>query len=296
MVNYKMDQPMVFVIIVNWNLKDDTISCIESVLAGSYTRRRVVVVDNGSNDGSVTAFTARFGKDVDLIVNKKNVGFAEGVNMGIRHALAQGADLVLLLNNDTVIAPDMIEKLVATANRWPNVGIFAPAIFYYDQPDRVWRLGDRHHRWLSFPLKVSSRILKARYIPEILPVDYVTGCGMLIRREVFSAIGLFDSRYFMYYEDADFCWRATTAGFAIACVPAARMWHKVSRSARQDTIRQRYLKTRHRVQFYKYHYSFPAWIYLTLGTLWTILADLLRGNWQAAWACAKGFCYGWCIR
>jgi GT2 family glycosyltransferase len=285
-----VSQPTAFVIILNWNLKDDTIACAESVLAGSYARQRVVVVDNGSQDGSVSALTDRFGEAIDLIANEENVGFARGINVGIRHALAQGADWVLLLNNDTTVAPDMIERLMAVANRQAGAGILAPAIFYYDQPERVWRLGDRHHRWLPIPLKIPARNLKAR---EVLPVDYVTGCGMLIRRQVFSVIGLFDPQYFMYYEDADFCMRAAKADFAIVCVPAARMWHKVSHSTRRDVSRQRYLKTRYRVQFYRHHYSLPAWVYLILSILWMTLKDLLRGDRQAAWACVRGFYHGW---
>ncbi|MCK4452603.1 MAG: glycosyltransferase family 2 protein, partial [Anaerolineae bacterium] len=122
---------------------------------------------------------------------------------------------------------------------------------------------------------------------------YVTGCGMLIRRQVFSVIGLFDPQYFMYYEDADFCRRAAKADFAIVCVPAARMWHKVSRSTRRDVSRQRYLKTRYRAQFYRHHYSLPAWVYLILSILWMTLKDLLRGDRQAAWACVRGFYHGW---
>jgi GT2 family glycosyltransferase len=285
-----VNQPTVFVVILNWNLKEDTISCAESVLAGSYARQQVIVVDNGSQDGSVSAITSHFGEAIDLIVNEENLGFARGINVGIRHALAQGADWILVLNNDTVIAPDMVEQLMAAASRRADVGILAPTIFYYDQPDRVWRIGDRHYRWLPFPLRVPARKLKTQ---EVLPVDYVTGCGMLIRRRVFSTIGLFNPQYFMYYEDADFCRRATKAGSVILCVAAARMWHRVSHSTQRSVSRQRYLRTRYRVQFYRHHYSFPSWIYLILSTPWVILRDLLRGDGQAALACARGFYYGW---
>ena len=285
-----MGKREVFVVILNWNLKDDTIACVNSVLAGSYKCLRVAVVDNGSQDGSASALADRFGEAIDLIINEENLGFAKGINVGIRHALAQAADWVLLLNNDTIIAPDMVERLMAEAGRRPDVGILAPAIFYHDQPDRVWRLGDRHHSWLPIPLKVPTRELKTR---ETLAIDFVTGCGMLIRRQVFSAVGLFDPKYFMYYEDADFCWRAAQAGFAIVCVPAARMWHKVSRSTRGDISHQRYLQHRHRVQFYRHRCSSLAWLYLIPSTLGAMLKDLARGNGRAAWACARGFYHGW---
>jgi GT2 family glycosyltransferase len=289
-----MERPKVFIIIPNWNLKDDTIACVESVLAGGYTPQRVTVVDNGSSDGSASAIADRFGKSIDLIANKTNMGFAAGVNVGIRHALAHDADWVLLLNNDIVIAPDMVERLMAVASRRPDIGILGPAIFYYDQPDRVWRLGDRHPRWSPIPLKVSAKALQTGV--EVLPVDYVTGCGMLIRRQVFFTVGLFDPGYFMYYEDADFCRRAIRAGFSIVCVPAARMWHKISGSTRGDVSHQRYLRTRYRVRFYRHHCSLLALGYLSLSVLWTMLASALKGDREAVWACAQGFYHGWRYR
>ncbi|HXF69363.1 MAG TPA: glycosyltransferase family 2 protein [Thermoflexus sp.] len=287
----EMARPKVFVVILNWNLKDDTIACVESVLSSSYTPQGVVVVDNGSSDGSASAIANRFGERVVLLANQANVGFAAGVNVGIRYALAQGADWVLLLNNDTIIAPDMIERLIAAADRYPDIGILAPVIFYHDRPSQIWQLGAQHRRWLPIPFRVSAKALRSE--KDLLPVDYVTGCGMLIRRDVFLTIGLFDPSYFMYYEDADFCRRAVKAGFSIGCVPAARMWHKVSRSTRGDVSRKYYLKTRYRVQFYRHHYSLAAWIYLTMSVLGTMLVTALRGEGKAAWACARGFYHGW---
>jgi GT2 family glycosyltransferase len=286
----EMDEPKVFVIILNWNLKDDTIACVDSVLASGYAGQQIVVVDNGSQDGSVQALTSRYGDTLYLIAHEENLGFARGVNAGIRHALSQGADWILLLNNDTVIAPDMVERLITAADCQPDAGILAPAIFYYDQPDVVWRLGDRHHRWLPIPTKVPPEEIETQ---EVLSVDYVTGCGMLVRREVFSVIGLFDPQYFMYYEDADFCRRAAKAGFSILCVAGARIWHKVSRSSHRHVGRLRYLRTRYRVQFYRQHFAFPAWGYLFLSTTWVVLKDLFRGDIPSARASARGFYHGW---
>ncbi|MEM4202701.1 MAG: glycosyltransferase family 2 protein [Candidatus Methanomethylicaceae archaeon] len=288
-----MGLPKVFVVVLNWNLKDDTIACIESVLASSYKPASVIVVDNGSLDGSAAYIADHFGKSIDLIVNETNMGFAAGVNVGIRHALAHNADWILLLNNDAIIAPDMIEQLMAVADCRPDIGILGPAIFYYDQPDRVWRLGDRHPGWSPIPFKISERVLRKGN--EILPVDYVTGCGMLIRRQVFSSIGLFDPSYFMYYEDADFCRRAKQAGFSIVCVPAAKMWHKISGSTRTNISYQYYLKTRSRVHFYRRHYSLLALGYLILYIIWTILAYTFKGDGKVIRACIKGFYHGWRI-
>lgn len=287
----EVSQPKVFIVVPNWNLKKDTIACVKSLLSSNYPLQRVIVVDNGSSDGSASAIAGYFGDNVALIVKEVNVGFAAGANAGIQYALDQGADWVLLLNNDTLVAPDMIARLVAAARRYPHVGILAPAIFYYDQPDRVWRLGDRHSRWMPIPFKISAKELRSG--KEILPVDYVTGCGMFVRRQVFLTIGLFNPRYFMYYEDADFCRRAVRAGFSIACVPDAHMWHKVSGSTRGDVSLKYYWRTRSRVQFYRQHYTLPAWLFLTMSILWTMLMVGLRGDRKAMGACAKGFYHGW---
>jgi len=286
-----MGESKVFIIIPNWNLKDDTIICVRSVLAGSYAQQRVVVVDNGSSDGSVEALSEHFGEAIDLIVSCENIGFAAAVNLGIRYALSQGADWVLILNNDTTVAPDMLEQLMAVATSRPDIGILGPAIFYYNQPDRVWHLGDRHPSWSPIPFRISANILQTE--KGILPVNYVTGCGMLIRREVFQTIGMFDEGYFMYYEDADFCRRAEQAGFSIACVPAARMWHKVSGSTRGDISYQLYLKTRSRVRFYRRHYSLVSLGYLILNILCSILIEAFKGNKKTVRAYIKGFYHGW---
>ncbi len=283
-----MVRPRVFAVVLNWNLRDDTIACVESVLASSYSRLSVIVVDNASTDDSVEVIRDHFGDKVELLTNHQNVGFAAGVNVGIQRALAGGADWVLLLNNDTVIAADMVERLVTSAARVKGAGILAPAIFYHDSPHKLWRLGDRQLSWMPIPVPV-TRMGNA----DVIPVDYVTGCGMLIRREVFSAIGLFDSSYYMYYEDADFCRRARQAGFGIACIPAARMWHKVSKSTQRNIYRQRYLKSRYRMQFYKRNYSPVAWSYVGLSAVWMVALDLLRGKWEAARAEIQGMVDGW---
>jgi GT2 family glycosyltransferase len=288
-----MNTDKVFVVIPNWNLKNDTIMCIQSILAGSYAPKRIIVVDNGSSDGSVKVISKYFGKAIDIIVNEENVGFAAAVNKGVKYALSQGADWVLILNNDTIVAPDMLEQLMAVATCRPDIGILSPAIFCYNQPDRIWRLGDRHPSWSPIPFKVPANVLRTEKV--LLPVDYVTGCGMLVRREVFQAIGMFDEGYFMYYEDADFCRRAKRAGFYIACVPTARMWHKISGSTWRDVSYQRYLKTRSRVKFYRRYLSLLALGYLFLSILCAILINALRGNKKSVWAYVKGFYDGWHI-
>ncbi len=269
----------VYVVTLNWNLRDDTIACVESVLAAGVAKEQVVIVDNGSTDDSVRAFAARFGTTLPLICNEQNLGFAGGMNAGIQYALKQGAASVLLLNNDAVIDQTMVEVLLATDEILDRPGILGPAIYYYDAPERLWRLGDLQYRWLPMPLTVRS-------MPSIEPfhVDYVTGCGMLVRREVFECIGLFDTRYFMYGEDADFCRRARDAGFTVWCVPQAKMWHKVSLTAQRDKPFNRYHRALSQVRFYHEHPHGPSAVlregYIAVKLIKTMLGDLWRGDWD----------------
>jgi hypothetical protein len=270
-----------YVIILNWNLADETIACVESVQASTAEPVHILVVDNGSTDDSLARLRARFGQSIALLPLADNLGFAGGVNAGIQAALAAGAAAVLLLNNDTVIDPTMIAQLAAVQRQQPQAALLAPVIYYHAAPQHIWRLADREYRWLPLPLALGARALE-RAGAEPLRVDYVTACGVLVRRAVFEQIGLFDTSYFMYFEDADFCRRARNAGFQIWCVPLARMWHKVSLSARKDKPGSRYAMAWGRARFYRHHPHGPlpglTFLYLWLRALRTSCLDLLCGD------------------
>lgn len=270
-----------YVVVLNWNLANETIQCIESVQANAYSGVHIILVDNASTDSSVDLFRERFEDSVILIENPQNLGFAGGVNVGIRHALARGARSILLINNDTTIAPTMIEYLASAADQYPKAGLIGPIIYYDTPSDRIWRIGDQHHRWLPIPTRFPDRLLaSANHNPFRL--DYITACGMLVRRYVFEKIGFLDERYFMYFEDADFCQRATQAGYEIWCAPQAKMWHKVSLSAQKQKAATRYLQSWGRVAFYHSHWRGFTWaaivIYLLLKGLAMTARDLVASQ------------------
>jgi len=276
-----------YVVTLNWNLEDDTAACVESIVAAGVPLDRIVVVDNGSRPGAVEALAARCGPALPLLRNDRNLGFAAGMTVGLRHALAQGARSVLVLNNDTVVAPTMVQTLLEADGQLGRPGILGPAIYYSDDPERLWRLGDRRHRWLPMPRPVALP-------PDMAPlaVDYVTGCAMLVRREVFETVGLFDERYYMYFEDADFCRRVRDAGFALWCVPQARMWHKVSLTARQDRPFNRYHQALGQVRFYHEHTHGP-WAplreaYIAAKLAQTMVRDLWHGDLSLVRASFRG--------
>lgn len=226
-----MSLPSVALIILNWNQRELTLDCLRSVREMAYPPDRLmsVVVDNASSDGSVEAVRADFPEAI-VIVNPDNLGFAEGNNPGIQYALATGADYIMLMNNDTVVAPDMLTELVATAEADPRAGIVTPAILYMEPHDVVWCTGATVVWSRGTTKRLNADVPAGSLGREPFPVDIAVGCALCARREVFEVVGLLDPRYYMYHEEADFCYRTTAAGWRILCVPRARLWHKISAS------------------------------------------------------------------
>jgi GT2 family glycosyltransferase len=280
-----MPEPLVYALVLNWNLKDDTAECVASVLASEYERYRVLVVDNGSNDGSVDYLRHTF-PGIDLISNSTNVGFAAGSNIGIRHALRMGAESVFLLNNDATVDAGMLTLLVQQAQGDTSVGMVGPKILYHAESRRIWRLGERIRPWLPVPASIGRDEIDRGQYAEPFEVDYVTFCGVLIKRSVLEAIGLLDERFFFSYEDADFCRRTRVAGFRIICEPRACMWHKVSLSAQKDTVNTSYLRSKSRAIFYRrYPHGPHPWFtaaYLWANTLVKAGAYVLSGDAELA--------------
>lgn len=241
-----------YVIVLNWNLPADTIACVCSLQAGLPGGVSIMIVDNGSTDDSVCQFQQRFGDAVRLLNLPANLGFAGGMNAGIRAALEEGAGSVLLLNNDTVVAASLLQTLLQAAVALPQAGVLGPAIYYHDAPQRIWQLGAREYPLLPIPLNVGEGALR-RAGGQPFRLDYVTGCAMLVRRDVLMRVGLLDIAYAFYFEDADFCRRVRRAGFEVWCVPGARMLHHVSASARKVKPASRYAFVWGRARFYRQH-------------------------------------------
>lgn len=242
--------PLVAIITLNWNRKDDTLEFLRSCASLTYPRLHTIVVDNGSSDGSPEAITAAY-PAVEQLLNGANLGFAAGMNAGMRRACAQGADYIFLANNDTTLAPDALDRLVATAEEH-GAGMVAPAIYYASAPHRIWWLGGRL-RPLLLEIRRCER-LPARHDPQPFHVDFITGCGMLVRRSVLERVGLFDERFFMYYEDSDYCLRAHRAAVRVLVEPRAAMYHKVAQSSGgSHSPNERYHMAKSSVQYFRKH-------------------------------------------
>jgi len=225
-----MDNPRAIIIIVNWNGKDVTLDCLASLQRVSLPACRVLVVDNGSTDDSVSAIRTRY-PATELLALPENRRFAGGNNAGIRQALAGGADFILLLNNDTVVDPGFLTALLDRFRREERCGMVVPKIYYHNAPDLLWYAGGELSFWTGTTRHRGIREPDRGQYDTAVETGYATGCCLLVSREVVERIGLLDESFFMYSEDADWCMRARRAGYRIMFEPRARIWHKLSVSA-----------------------------------------------------------------
>jgi GT2 family glycosyltransferase len=239
-----MGDPRVWIVPVNFNGLEDTRKCLRSLAALS-PAAPVVVVDNASKEDPTAVLKAEF-PWASVVRNAENRGWSGGNNTGIRFALDRGAEFVLLLNNDTTVAPRLIGRLLAAASAHPEFGIIGPVIRYMDEPDAVMTDG------VVFNHPGHPGFFQRRPVPErtteppsVDEVDIVNGCALMVRVDVFRRIGLIDDRFFLIHEEADFCLRAREAGFRCGVLAEALVWHKGSSAFKNSGKRwQRYYDTR----------------------------------------------------
>jgi len=269
-----MNDPLVFVITLSWNRRADTLECLESMQDLDYPNKRLLLVDNSSEDGTVEIVKESF-PEVEIIVNEKNLGFGAGNNVGLTYALDQGADYILLLNNDTNIKSNALHELLSSMR--DDVGMVAPKIFYSEDPNRIWSIGGRRH-WLTTEKvgDVRGQIDRGQGIRN-LERDYLAGCAVLLARRFLEDAGLFDERFFMYYEDSDLSLRARGAGYRLLLSPDSHVWHKVAMSSGgRDSPNERYWMARSSVLFYSKHVHGIRWFIVFPYRLASAIKTLIR--------------------
>lgn len=255
------------IILVNWNGKEDTLDCLVSLgnLKAQSAKLKVIVIDNGSTDNSVEVIREKF-PDVEVIETCKNLGFAGGNNLGIKRALEAGADFVWLLNNDTVVDKNALVALVdAFSDERVDIAgskiYFSPGREYHkarytkeDHGHVLWYAGgliDWKNMYASH--RGVDEVDNGQY-DRIQETSFVTGCSMMVKREVFEKIGLLDEKFFAYLEDLDFCLRASQMGYKLLYVPQSVVWHKNAGSSGVGSDTHLYYMTRNRL-FIGMHYA-----------------------------------------
>ena len=264
-----MSDPSVSIIILNWNGWSDTVECLESIYHLNYYNYQVIVVDNNSSDDSIRKINdyamgklefksnffkydttdkpieiVRYGgknsgkikfsnykKQLIIIENKKNYGFAKGNNIGMEYALKNlNSDYILLLNNDTVVDKEFLRILVREGEIDPKIGFLGPKMYYYDNPDIIWCIGGKIDWKLARGLHVGINETDIGQYPTKIDFDYINGSCLLIKRRVLEEIGLFDEKFFLYFEETDLALRASKKKYKNTYIPNAKIWHKVSKS------------------------------------------------------------------
>ncbi len=234
----------VSIVILNYKVCNLTLECVESVLKSDYKNLQVIVVDNNSNDGldqKIKKFR------VEFIQNNDNLGYAGGNNVGIEKALKDKADFVFVLNPDTTIQNDTIKILVEGMQKY-NAGLANPKIYFSDSK-KLWFAGKK--------IDLANVLASHRGVDEEdvgkyddeEEIEDGTGAALMVKREVFETIGLFDERYFLYYEESDFCFRARKKGFKIMYLPKAVVFHANAKSTGLGSPLQDYFITRNRMLF-----------------------------------------------
>jgi len=265
MSTHERNFPIVYIIVLNWNRSDDTIACLDSLnkITISDYKMKVVLVDNGSSDDSVQRLKKynAGNMNIKLIEKTDNLGFAAGNNVGIKYALKNNADYVFILNNDTLVDKDIVNKLLKAADRYKDAGIFTPKIYFargfefhkkYKKNELgkiIWSAGGEIDWNNVYGKNAGVDEVDNGQFGKDRETDFATGAAMFVRSKVFIKYRLFDERYFMYFEDVDLCFRYKRSGGKIIYVGSAILWHKVAQSSGIGSDLNDYYITRNRLLF-----------------------------------------------
>lgn len=263
---------------MNWNNYEDTEECLQSIERLDYSNLEVVVVDGKSSDGSTKRIEQEF-PDYHYIYLRKDTGYSGGNNAGIKFLLEQGAGLILSLNNDVVLTPDVLRLLVPAIQKSEKIGMVGPRIYsYYDRS--LFQLSGGYVDIVrSRPMPKWVRENNGKDYPSWpFSVKKLPAACLLIKREVIDDIGLMDENYFLYYTDADWEKKAADKGWLLYCVPEAKAYHKVSSTTGKDSPKLHYYDTRDFLFFVKDHYSLFWLPYCMLNSFWQRCFSIFMKN------------------
>ncbi len=290
-----MDHPLVITVILNTNKREDTLACLASLKENTYANHKIIVLDNASTDGSPEAIRAQY-PEVQLIGLTQNLGYAGNNNVGIQAALAQGADWVFVLNEDTILAPNCIAELVATGECDAKIGIVGPMVYHFDEPELIQSAGGQMDQHFNIWHRGQNQKDEGQFA-NADTLAWISGCAILLRRQVIEQVGMLDERFFYYWEETEWCLRTRKAGWQVVHVPQAKLWHKGVQRDYQPKPSVTYYSTRNRLlMLSKHRVSLATWVYSwgqigrTLGS-WTIKPQWhnMRGHRDAMWRGATDF-------
>lgn len=283
-------QPLVVTVILNTNRKVDTLEALQSLSESTYPEQKIIVLDNASTDGSIAAIQQSY-PDVEVIELAQNLGYAGNNNVGIRAALEAGAEWVLVLNEDTVLAPDCLEQMVKLGEQDPQIGIVGPMVYHFNEPQIIQSAGGKMTPgWVSVHL--SQNELDSGQYPDPHEVDWISGCAIMVRKAVIEQVGMIDARFFYYWEETEWCLRAREAGWKIFHHPQAHLWHKGVQRDYSPGPNVTYYSTRNRLLMLSAHHApltvhIATWLELlrrliswTVKPRWREMRDHRNALWQ----------------
>lgn len=254
----------VAVIVVHLHGFEVTHDCLLSLEACGASEMDVVLVDNGSTDGSAAQLLAAH-PHIKLLRSPHNAGFTGGNNLGMQYALKEGYELVLLLNNDTFVSPGFLQSLQQYLELNRNVAAVQPRIFFHHDRNKLWSAGSYYNKVLGFTYTRGLNKANQPAYDTPAAVDWISGCALMVRSVVLRQTGLFDPNMFLYFEDADLSFRIRKAGYGLAYVPESVIYHIAGASGKKEGQKNTvqpfvyYYNLRNRVWFLK---KYSAWYLL----------------------------------
>lgn len=241
------NEPRVSIILVNYNGYQDTIECIESLSANSYSNYGIVVVDNQSTDNSVIALRRMQNKyRFSLVEAQKNDGFSAGNNLGIKYSVEHGFDCFLLLNNDTIVDKEFLKRLVEQYTRFGERCALTGTIFYAKEPNKVWYAGGRFNSYTArtthYHMDKQIDVSKEK----VTAVSFISGCELFFSKSVLDIVGYMNEGYFLYSEDVDYSIKLQNNSIPMYYVPQSIIYHKVSSSTSKISDLAQYYSIRNR--------------------------------------------------
>lgn len=242
------------IIIINYNGNEDTIECLRSIEKFYQNKAiKIFLVDNNSSIKIDLETIDSFNLDIIYLPQNKNLGFAEGNNIGIRKALEENCNFILLLNNDTLFIDDSLNSVIDLLKRNQEIGICGLVNYYYDDSSKIWQAG----AFIDFKLGRFIHVNefdKDSHFP--LYVDYIPGSSLCFNTKIINTIGLLDANYFAYFEESDYCINAKKNGYRVVFLPNSRILHKIGKSS--DSQFKFYLRLRNKLYFFN-KYSEKKW-------------------------------------